>query len=193
MKKKLNSRFEMCSAFKGEEIDPMENEYGYFIDDDGVRKFGVIGKVDCVKEINAWRESTDYSLIMQQLNPVESAFETMQDVMEQYQGFDLSDPLVVVSLIESLKDDFKYLPVEVKEKYDNDVNVFARAAISGKLPASLAEQSQQLKQSAQAVSSPDYDSLVAEVQRLSKLVEQSGQTGSGSGSGASQQPDKGDK
>ena len=109
-----------------------EPVYGFFVKD-GERIFGKISEKDLVAEVSSYLDQCDYTLIMEQLgaNGSMADFERLQDVMDQYQGYDFSDPLSLVDALENLREDFDRLPAKLKEKYANNPTVFTRAVIDG--------------------------------------------------------------
>lgn len=152
------------------------NDYGFYIDDEGKRVFGVIGERNVKEEVESFRELVDYSIIMRELNPPVSTFDEMSDYMEQFQGVDFSDPLTVVAVAETLKNDFDTLPLEVRQKYANDPAKFTTDFIGGSVGAELTAERKQRQEAADEVSrmvnerTQKLADLEREVERLKQEV-----------------------
>lgn len=121
----------------GREVSPLSNRYGYFLNEENRKEFGVLDKLDVRDAIQAELENCDYRQIMAVLNPDLTEFEDFDDVIEL--AARMSDPLDVVELTGVLKEEFTAFPVAVKEHYGNDYEVFARDIIGGGFADFVAE------------------------------------------------------
>lgn len=161
---------------KSFDLPDVVNDYGFYVDDDGKRVFGVIGEKNIKEEVESYRELVDYSLIMRELNPPVSSFEEMSDYMEQFQGVDFSDPLTVVAVAETLKNDFDTLPLEVRQKYANDPAKFTADFIGGGISSELNSERKQRQEAVDEVSrvanerTQKLADLEREVERLKQEV-----------------------
>lgn len=106
------------------------NEYGYYVDEvTRMKTFGVIGKRDLQEFINSFVDCCDYSVIMKSLSPSVAEFEDFEDVLEIADNIhDVND---VLSYSSVLSEQFNLLPLEVKEHYGNNYELFARDVIGG--------------------------------------------------------------
>lgn len=105
------------------------NKYGYYLDDEKKRVFGVIGSVDFVELINSHLAQCDYSQIMASLMPSSAEFSDFEDVLALEEK--ISDPNDGLYYMSLLQDEFQKLPLEVKERYGKDFSIFARDFIGG--------------------------------------------------------------
>ena len=113
------------------------NKYGYYLDDEKKRVFGVIGSTDFVEFINSHLAQCDYSQIMSTLMPSTVEFDDFDGILALEEKInDPNDGLYYMSL---LQDEFNKLPLEVKEKYGKDFSVFTRDFISGGFANYVAE------------------------------------------------------
>lgn len=111
------------------EVNNVTEIYGYFLNGDNEKEFGLIDTLDTADEVGQYLDSCDYRLVMQALNPSSSCFEDFEDVLEL--SANLSDPNDIVGLVPVLSEEFVKMPKEVKEHYDNNYNVFARDLVGG--------------------------------------------------------------
>lgn len=161
---------------KAKSFPDVVNEYGFLVDDHGCKVFGVIGEKNIKEEVESYRGLVDYSIIMKELNPPISSFDEMSDYMEQFQGVDFSDPLTVVAVSETLKNDFDSLPLEIRKKYANDPTKFTADFIGGGIASELTQEQKRRDKAVDEVSRVVNDrtqklaDLEREVERLKQEV-----------------------
>lgn len=141
------------------DVNNITEVYGYFLNDNKEKEFGLIDTLDTSDEVGQYLESCDYRLVMQALNPSSSCFADFEDVLEL--SANLSDPNDIVGLVPVLSEEFIKMPKEVKEHYDNNYNLFARDLVCGGFATYVNEKYGGDKSVAESVA----DSLLAEQQR----------------------------
>lgn len=105
------------------------NEYGYTLDNSKHKVFKDLRKVMLQDLINSYLPSCDYSLIMKSLMPSPAEF-------ADFEGFlsisdDIHDANDIISYSSILQEQFVNLPLEVKQHYDNNYELFAHDVVSG--------------------------------------------------------------
>lgn len=99
-------------------------EYSPFVKDDGTILLEVSGKIDVKQMINSFKDSTDMSYILKQLAIGNT------DVLAQRQGVyaDFSEfPKTYAEVLQlriDAENNFYKLPLEVRQKFNNDFNVY---------------------------------------------------------------------
>lgn len=147
-----------------------EPVYGYYTSKEGRRVFGVVGKRNVVDEVNANRDQTDFSVLRKmferrEISAAEIVKQSFGDLSNLSNGY--LDALAVASEAQDL---FAELPLEVRQKYDNDIFNFARSLDSGEFSKYLSqsEEDSQTSQSVDsvAVSSATLESLQRQLDEL---------------------------
>lgn len=134
---KLRCLISADTALNAVKVKPTSNIYGYFLNDKKLKEFGVLDTIDVREDIQAALPTCDYTLIMKALNPSRIDFNDFDDVIELAGAID--DPIDAVGLVDVLAEQFKQLPLEVKEHYGNDYAVFAHDLIRGGFADFVAE------------------------------------------------------
>lgn len=130
---------------KGECIDSVIPEYGMYIDKDGDRVFGVVGKRDCAADVQSYLEQSDYSLIMKSLNPSKEDFDGYSDIVDMVESIDPTDLIAVSRLSKNLELAFNELPIKEKEYYGNNPKQFAASALRGEFTDRVAKKYEQFE------------------------------------------------
>lgn len=129
---KIKKRTYPSSSFKGIEINSIQDKYGFFVNPETkLREFGIIEKIDTHAETQSFAEQCDYSFIMKALSPQANLESFSKQKFEDYEGITSCSPLELALRYEQIKDDFDKFPLEVKNKYGNDSQLFANAVVSG--------------------------------------------------------------
>lgn len=103
-------------------------EYSAIVKDDGTILLEVSGKIDMKQMINSFKDSTDMSYILKQIALGNT------DVLQQRQGVyaDFSEfPKTYAEVLQLRIDaekNFYQLPIEVRQKFNNDFNVYFATA-----------------------------------------------------------------
>lgn len=101
----------------GQYVKPTVNKLGYYFDELGERKFGVVGEVDVQAEIDRYKDSCDYTILKSYL-------------FNHYNGTDIpgeygirpnviTDVNDVGAMVEELQMLYNSLPNFIKDKYKN--------------------------------------------------------------------------
>lgn len=126
---KLRCLVSADTALNVVKVKPTSNIYGYFLNNKKLKEFGVLDTIDVREDIQAALPTCDYTLIMKALHPSGVDFDDFDDIIELAGA--IEDPLDAVGLGDVLAEQFKQLPLEVKEHYGNDYAVFAHDLIGG--------------------------------------------------------------
>lgn len=111
-------------------LNDMVHEYGYYLDKEKGKQFGVLSEYSASERVNSFKDQCDYTLIMNELVKQDIRFEDfartveLSDMLESGQ-YSLFDALDVV------QEQFAAMPLEVKEKYENNYELFARDLVGG--------------------------------------------------------------
>lgn len=120
-------------------FDEEEPVYGYYISEDGSRQFGVVGRRNIVDMLQESRAESDFVILRKMFERneisaseiVKNSFGDLENLSDGY-----LDALAVASEAQDL---FSELPLEVRNKYGNDIFNFARSLDSGEFAQYLSE------------------------------------------------------
>lgn len=111
---------------KGQTFKPVVDVYGYFTDEDGQVQFGVVSEENIYDKIQSYADSCDMDFVKQMILDGECPAPAVPD--EAF--FDTTvfpDSLVdAMNGIKSAARSFLSLPLELREKYNNNVYEFAK-------------------------------------------------------------------
>lgn len=123
------------SSYKGVRLPSNIKQFGYVIDEDGERVFKLIGERDIQADIDSYRSSCDYQLIMEELLKQEGSSFDYDDseIIELVKN----DKLDIATRGAMLRDEFYSLPLEVRVQYENNYAKFARSVESGEFSRNM--------------------------------------------------------
>lgn len=141
----MNKRKLFYSPVRGEKINSVIDKYGMYIDENGDRVFGVIGKTDCSADVNSYLEQSDYTLIMSAFNPSSSDFDFADDIFEMVNSVDPTDLIAVSRLTKNLELAFDELPQKEREFYGNNPRKFTADVVRGEFADRITKDREQLE------------------------------------------------
>ncbi|UPW40872.1 hypothetical protein [Sigmofec virus UA08Rod_6403] len=180
---KIKRDFISCDEIPADEINSIVPVYGMYVDKETAeRKFGVVGERDVQSDINSELQNSSYIMLRDSLEASISEFDyDFNDVINETVSLNVSDPLKAVYLMRTLEENFNSMPKEVKKKYANNVDNFARSVISGEFASYIEEQRQFSEKNTENISAVAQSTELDELRNeLSQLKEQVGASGSSS-------------
>lgn len=121
MLERLRNNRELAQSFS-----KTEKEHGYFYcEEKRTTVFGVTGKRDIYQEIQSHKDENDMKFIKEVLMN-DGASEELPDTMFGDVSFVANDLLTNLTNARSAREMFDSLPVDIRDKYGNDIYRFAK-------------------------------------------------------------------
>lgn len=100
-----------------QEFSPLIDEYGYYYDENGERKFGVVGQKDIYAEIQRHKSESDFEFVKQYLFDNFNGKEVKGVYGERPK--EISDVNDIISMVEETQQLYMQLPENLRAKYTN--------------------------------------------------------------------------
>lgn len=111
---KFSSAYDYDSKIGSQDFSKMQDDYGYFLDDNGKRTFGIVGQSNAYALIQRDKDNTDWSILKKYL----FANDTGKDIgVYGDRSIEPKDIIEAGEFMERMQAKYDNLPQVIKDKY----------------------------------------------------------------------------